>query len=182
MRRTLIPALLLALLAIVLAAGCGGGGSENTADTEPATTETLDRTATETETTATETEATETEATDTDADVDEFASSKNCREFAQLTATLERAFSGADTDLERTKKLLDAYAEKAPEEIRDDFRVYADYWSKIVEALRGVDLQAGQPPSPEVLQRLQQVQTEIDPMRLQQAGQNIANWAQRNCR
>jgi hypothetical protein len=169
MRRTLIPVLLLALVAAVLAAGCGGGGNEKASDTEPAITET----------TETETEATETEAT---TNVDDFASSKNCREFAELSAKLQNAFSGTGSDLEETKKLLDAYAEKAPEEIRDDFRVIANFWAKMVDALEGVDLQSGTPPSPEALERLQKVQTEIDQQRLQQASQNISNWVQKNCR
>jgi hypothetical protein len=180
MKRTLIPALL-ALLAVVLAAGCGGGGGneENASGTTQATvTDTTPATRTdltETETTATETQATDTNGTD-------FASSANCREFAQLAAKLQTSFSGSGSDLEETKKLLDAFADKAPQEIRDDFRVIADYWTKIVEVLKGVNLQSGKPPSPEVLKKLQKVQNDIDQAKLQRASQNISNWATNNCR
>jgi hypothetical protein len=183
MRRTRIPALLLVLLvllAVVVAAGCGGGGSDENASgtTEATVTETTP--ATRTDLTDTDTTATETTATDTDGT--DFATSENCREFAQLASKLQTSLTGTGSDLEDTKKLLDEFADKAPEEIRDDFRVIAEYWTKIVEALKGVDLQSGQPPSPEALQKLQDVQNEIDQARLQQASTNIANWANENCR
>jgi pyruvate/2-oxoglutarate dehydrogenase complex dihydrolipoamide acyltransferase (E2) component len=174
MKRTLIPALL-ALLAVVLAAGCGGGGSKENASGTTEATVTATTPATPTEVTETETTATETTGTN-------FASTANCREFAELAAKLQTSFSGTGGDLEETKKLLDAYAEKAPEEIRDDFRVIADYWTKIVEVLKGVNLQSGTPPSPEVLKKLQKVQNEIDQAKLQRANQNISNWANKNCR
>lgn len=170
MRRTLIPVLLLALLAAVLAAGCGGGGKEASGTT---TAGTVERTTTSTETTATE-------PTTTGVNL---GLSKSCRDLGQLMIQLQQVLTGTFTaeDLQATQKLLDTYVQTAPEEIRDDIRVYDDYWTKIVDALKGVDLTSPTAVTPEVQERLRKAESQIDAAKLERAGRNVTAWAQKNC-
>ncbi len=183
MRRTLLPAVLLASLALVLAAGCGGDKSDNAAETqatitEPVTTEAIETTETEAvETEETDTEATET--TETVADTDISGLSEECDDLVNIAANFVNAFSGQNLDdTEEAKRFLDEFADKAPDEIRDDFRVVADAYAKLVDALKGVDLSSG---DPEALKKLQEISSQIDQQKLQQANDNISAWVEKNC-
>jgi hypothetical protein len=179
---------LLALLALVFAlglsvAGCGGGGKKSSAGTTSATV-----TATEAATTTeavTTTEAATTVAATTTAtvpNVGAFATSKNCREFAQLAVNVSKAFTGSGgNDLQQAAKALDELADKAPSTIRSDFKVVADAYDKIAEALKGVNLSSGKAPSADVLAKMQKLQTEINQQKLTAAEQHISTWVQHNC-
>jgi hypothetical protein len=183
-------ALGLSLLAmvVIVAAGCGGGGSKNTAaTTEAATTEAMTtEEATTTEAAAT-TEATTTEATTTEAtttassDLSGLASSGNCKELADLGQKFSSALSGAASsqDLKKEADLLKEFAAKTPQEIRPDFEVYADFVGKVADAYKGIT--PGQTPSPTQIAALQKLSTTIDQAKLTAASQHIAAWVQSNC-
>jgi hypothetical protein len=87
--------------------------------------------------------------------------------------------TGSET--EEAAEALENFADEAPEEIRDDFGVLADAYSKIAEALEGVDLTSGETPPPDVLEKLQQLSSEIDTARVTEASNNISAWTQENC-
>ncbi len=176
MRRSLIPMLLAALLvALALAvAGCGGGKSSS-ATTEAATTES---TTEETTTAETTTEETTTE----DVGVSGIASAGNCRELVTLSVKLGQAFTGTGGNVEKTAQWLEEFAARTPEEIRADFQLVADAYGKIAEALEGVDLSSGSTPSPEALQRLQEIGDSIDQDALDKASANIDAWVTENCK
>ena len=53
------------------------------------------------------------------------------------------------------KTAFDEHAAAAPEEIKDDLQVIADYLAKVADALEGLDFPSGQPPSPEALAKSQ---------------------------
>jgi len=176
---------LIALLGFAVA-GCGGGGGNKSSEgttaastTEPATTEAAPTT-TEAAPTTTESAPTTTAApTTTSGSPGSFASAKNCRQFAEVASKLSQAFSGTgSTDLQKVAAYFDQLAKSAPEEVRGDFKVIADAFHKIADALKGVDLKN---PSPDALAKLQKLQKEIDQVKLQAAEQHISAWAAKNC-
>jgi hypothetical protein len=174
-RRTIsmLAAVVLGVLAFAVA-GCGGDSNSS------ATPET---TATETTTTTEETTTTEaTETTETTPSGTAFATAGNCAELSGLGQKISRAFSGSgDTDIQQVADDFQELAANAPSEIKADFQTIADAYSKIADALEGVDLQGGQ-PSAEAIQKLQQLSSEIDQAKLTQAAQNISTWVTQNCK
>jgi hypothetical protein len=165
-------------------AGCGGGGKKSSsgitaaaATTEAATTTTKAAT-TEAEATTTTAAATTTKPPS----LTTFATSGNCREFTKFAANVSQAFSGTGkTDLEQVAKAIDQLADKAPSDIRSDFKVLADAYDKIARALKGVNLQSGKAPSADAIAKLQKLQNEIDQQKLATASQHIEAWVQKNC-
>ena len=187
MARKLVTLLVIASFAtlVVAFAGCGGddeSASGDTTTTETTTTEETEDTDTETtdtETTeTTETEDTETTDTTETSDDPDFATSENCREFRQIRAEISTALTGArGQDIDDMKTAFDEHAAAAPEEIKDDLQAIADYLAEVADALEGVDFSSGQPPSPEVLAKLQS----IDGTAATEAGTNINEWVTENC-
>jgi hypothetical protein len=140
--------------------------------------------ATTTEATTTEaatTEATTTEATTTTSAISGLASSKNCRDLAGLSQKFSNAFSGAANgkDLKKQAQLLKEFADRTPSDIRPDFRVVADYFSKIADAAGS--LKVGQTPDAATIAKLQKLSTEVDQTKLTQASQHISAWVTKNC-
>ena len=170
-----IAALLIAVLALV-AAGCGGSSSnEASSDTETTVaTETTETMATE-DTTAT------TADSETSTDIDLGNLSGECKQFAGISSKLAQSLSGQDANMEDAAKAFDDIAEQVPDEIKDDYQVIADNFSKIAEALKGVDLTSGQTPSPEALAKLQELSKSMDSAEVQQASQHIEAWVQKHC-
>ena len=173
---TLLAAVVLGLL-VFAAAGCGGDDNGSAADTttttEATTTETTETTETTTTETTDTTEATET--TETTPSSSNFATSENCRQFAQIGAKISSSLSGQTTDLSDVQKAFDDYAAAAPADIKDDFQTLADWFGEVADALGSV--QAGQTPSAAAIAKLQA----IDSKKATQASQNIATWVQQNC-
>ena len=179
MRRKTILALGLTLLAMLMlvAAGCGGGGSKNTAaTTEAATTEAVTTEAATTE--AATTEAATTTATTTP-DLSGIASAGNCKELADLSSKLASAFSGSATpdDIKKEAAVLNEIADKAPSEVKADFKTMAAFVAKVAAATSG--LTPGQVPDAATLQKLQGLQT--DAAKVTAAGQHISAWVAKNC-
>ena len=184
------------------AAGCGGGGESTTTVTvtEAAdTTESEDMTATdETDTdmtltddtmtdesmSTTETESMGEETTATGGDTPDlsFLDSDSCREYVQLMSSYSDALSGGgDTDVEEAASAMHELADKAPDEIKDDFAVFADYFDKIADALDGVDLNSGDTPNPEALAKLMTLSQDLDMTAIGTASTNISTWLSTNC-
>lgn len=169
-RRVMV--LLIAILALV-AAGCGGDSNESAGDAETtvATVETTD------DDTMTDDSAA---ATDDDAD-DTVELSGKCAEFADISTRIGESLSGDTANLDEAADLFDEIADEVPDEIREDYQVIADNFSKIAEALEGVDLTSGETPSPEALAKLQEVTASMDSAEVQQASENIQAWVEENC-
>lgn len=178
----ILGAILVVTLAVV-AAGCGGGGSnEAGGDDTTVVVETTGTTDTiETETTAADTETTTTVA---DGDLAALLGSEECASLVGLSSQIAQSMSGSgstDESLEQSRQFFDELADRAPEEIRDDFAVMSEVWTKIAEAYADLDLQSGEVPSQETLQRLAAIGNELDQAELEEASTNIEAWVNENC-
>lgn len=171
MRRRLIYALSLILLAVLVlvAAGCGGGKKNIAATTAPTSTAP-----------ATSKAATTTAATST-SDLSGIASAANCKELADLGTKFSEAAGGSanSRDTKKVAQLLQEFAAKTPSDIRPDFKVVADAFSKIADAVGNVT--PGATPDATMIAKLQKLAAEIDTAKLTQASQNISAWVQKNC-
>jgi ABC-type Fe3+-hydroxamate transport system substrate-binding protein len=166
--------LLVALLALV-AAGCGGGGSnEASSDTSTAVSEST----TEEMTTTADTTTTESSSDTTDADMS--ALTGRCAQLAGLGSKLAASMSGQEGDVQDVSKLFDEVADQVPDEIKADWQVLADNFSKIADALKGTDLSSGT-PNAETLAKLQKLASSLDSQKVQQAAAHIEAWAKKNC-
>jgi hypothetical protein len=184
MRRTTITAFAVMLLAALalLAAGCGGGSKNSAATTEAATTEATTTEAATTEETTTEeatTEAATTEAVTTTS-LGGLASTGNCKELENLSTKLSSVFSSTNpnsADIKKQAQVLNEFADKAPSEIKSEFKTVAQFVDKVADIYGNV--KPGQVPDAATLQKLQGLQS--DAQKVSAAGQKIAAWAQKNC-
>jgi len=207
----ILAALLAVLVLAASGCGGGGGSNASSTEAADTTSVETDTTATETdteETTETETDATETDAmaTDTDAtatqtdatdtdmagttsdedsstvDTSAVASADDCRDLGNLSTELGNAFGGTpSSDTKKYAEFMQAFADRAPEEIRDDFQVIADFYEKWVDAMGDADFSSGKTPTPEQLSKLMDVVKNIDQAKLTAASTNIATWVTQNC-
>ena len=166
--RALAPTSLAVL--VLVAAGCGGGGSKNTAATAaPATTA------------AAAPAPTTTKAAATTSDLSGIASAANCKQLADLGTKFSQAMGGTDAqDTKKVAQLLQEFASKTPSDIRPDFQIVADAYSKIADAVGNIT--PGSVPDAATLAKLAKVATEINSAKLTKASENISAWAQKNCR
>jgi hypothetical protein len=170
MRRTSALAMA-AVLGLGLVA-CGGddSGGDASSDTEATTT----------------TEATGSDTDTTDLDLGDF--SGECADFAQsfagAAAAVGSAFTGAPgDDLSSVAEYFDAVADKVPEEIRDDFQVFADAYGEFAQALADADIDLSDPSKadPEAMAQLQALGEAFSAPEVQQASENIQAYVDSNC-
>ena len=88
---------------------------------------------------------------------------------------------GGNEGLDEASKLFDELASQVPDEIKADFEVIAENFSKIAEALKDVDLASGETPSAEDVAKLQELTSSLNSTEVQQASENIQAWAEENC-
>ena len=163
-----------ALAAFVLAvAGCGGSNKSASGTTTTTTTTT-------TEETSTTAEGTTTEASG--ATTPNFASGK-CKSLAQSAAKIgqDLSASGQNGNLQDVAKEFQAFANTVPSEIKGDVQTIAAAISKYADALKGVNITAGQTPSAADLVKLQAALKSVDQPKLEAAEKHLDAWTQKNC-
>jgi hypothetical protein len=64
--------------------------------------------------------------------------------------------AGGSGDVDQVSEFFDEFSERAPEEIRDDFRVLADAYAAYAEVIADLQLEPGETPDAEGLQRMQE--------------------------
>lgn len=106
----------------------------------------------------------------------------DCRELVDASAALGEAFAAPapGSDLSQSEA-FEELADRVPDEIRDDYEVLADAFSQYTDALKDVDVTAGETPSAETLQAIQQAIASIDPQEVTEASNNISAWVRANC-
>ena len=171
MRRALFLLIPAAVIGFVVA-GCGGSKESAGTTTRAGGFSTVEATTTQGTTPATTPKTTPTST---------LASAKDCKDLEELGRKFSSAFSGAanSQNLKKEAELLKQFAERTPSDVRADFRLVADYMSKVADAVGGV--KPGQTPSAEALAKLQKLSTQIDQAKLTAASAHISAWVQKNC-
>ena len=158
-------------LVMALLAACGDGSGDATTTTAP-------------QATTTAPDATTTTADDSGPDG---GFSGRC---AESTAAMEEAMegytqsfspTGGTTDFGLLKEQLEAAAEAAPAEIREDFQVLATELGKFYDVMDDFDYTPGQMPSQEQLLAMQAALESIDEEAVQTASKNLDDWFAENC-
>ena len=150
---------LILLAGLVLAAtACGGGGQKA----------------------AVTTKATSTAQTTTASALSGLATAANCRQLADLATTFSKTASGTTSqDTKKVAQLLREFASKTPSDIRPDFEVVADAFSKIADVMGNI--KPGATPDAAMLAKLATLSGEIDSAKLTTASEHISAWVQKNC-
>jgi hypothetical protein len=167
-----------ALAAIVLvAAGCGG--DDGTAGGETLAAETTAAGDTSADTGAT----TETEA---ETGAGGAGASGACQKLVDLAEAYGKALaaagSGGDSgDIAESAEVFQRFADEVPEEVRDDFQVMADAFSRYAEVLADVDLSSGETPDADTIAKLQTLFTGDEAEEVQAASDRISAWSNENC-
>ena len=83
-----------------------------------------------------------------------------CQKVANLSVQFGKALSAAgangSTDLEKTAKAYEAFAQQVPAEIRDAFETLAKAYAQYAVAIKGIHLEAGQVPDASTIAKLTQ--------------------------
>ena len=149
--RGFIAALLLGVLVFV-AVGCGGSSNDAAGTTTVVVTETT------ADTTSTATDTTSTDTTATDTTTNAAGLTVGCQKVANLSVQFGKALSaaGADgsTDVEKTAKAYEAFAQQVPSEIRDAFETLAKAYAQYAVAIKDIHFEAGQVPDASAIAKL----------------------------
>lgn len=164
------------LLAVVLGASlvaCGGGDDS-------------DDSAKEDDKGATTTEASGSDDTTDDVDLGDFTG--ECADFAaaftNAGSAVSSAFTGGDSgDIEGLADYFREVGSKMPDEISDDFEVFADAYTAFAQALADADIDFSDPSSvdPEQLAQLEGVSEAFSSAEVQEASQNISDYMAEHC-
>jgi len=110
---------------------------------------------------------------------------KNCGSLTSFGQEFAKALAAGSTSgtagLKSQADTFKAFADKAPDAIRGDMKIIADAIGKYAEALKGVDLKAGQAPSAEVIAKLTAASKEFNQPAVSAAGQHISTWVGSHC-
>ena len=170
MRRTMVVTAALGALLIVLAAGCG---SKKSASSSQTTTNSSSGTSTE----ATTNEATTTTSSGSNPS---FASAKNCAQLASLASKLTNS-SGGKVDLKGYSDAMDALANAAPDEIKGDFKTFADAFKGFAKAMSDAGLKPGETPTAAQIAKLTAASQKLSTPKIRAATQHLEAWGQKNC-
>ena len=195
--RSFIAALLLGVL-VFLAVGCGGKSNDAAGTTTVVVTETTtdttstapdssttDATETDTAATTTGTDTTSTDTTATDTTTTAAGLTVGCQKVANLSVQFGKALSaaGADgsTDVEKTAKAYEAFAQQVPSEIRDAFETLAKAYAHYAVAIKDIHFEAGQVPDASTIAKLTKAAQSLNSQDLTKANADISAWVTKNC-
>jgi hypothetical protein len=174
MRRMGAAAVVAALM--LVAAGCGGSNEESSS----AATETV---TTEATTTETETDMVTEETETTSSGVAGLTGA--CQDLVEVSQKFGEAMAAATgaggNDLAATSKAFEAFADKVPDEVKDDFQALAEAFAVYADALKGLDLKAGSTPTAEQVAKLVEATQALDQEKLSKASAGIDAWVKENC-
>jgi hypothetical protein len=106
-----------------------------------------------------------------------------CRRLNVLAAKMGQAFTGRTptADTKAYADYLQQLSKTAPTEIRGDFGVLADAYTKFAGAVAAVYTKPGATPSPDDLKKLSDVGKELNEGALKHAAANVNVWLQTGC-
>jgi hypothetical protein len=172
MGRTRVAVAVLAIVGLVLSAGCG---SKKNASSPPAPT-----TTTTTTTTATSASAGGSSGRSIKPS---FASTKNCAQLASLASRIASSGNptGGKVDLNRYSDAMDALANAAPDEIRPDFKTFADALKDFARAMSDAGLKPGETPTAAQIAKLTAASQKLSTPKFRAATEHLEAWGQKNC-
>jgi hypothetical protein len=109
---------------------------------------------------------------------------KSCLNFAGAAAKLGQALGAtgsASANSENVKTYLNGLASQAPSAIKGSFQTLAAAIGKYVDAIKGLNLKAGQTPSAPDLAKLQQAAAALETPEVKQASAKIQAWVKAGC-
>jgi hypothetical protein len=177
-RSTQIPTILLVLVLVLTAAGCG---KKNAASTSTTTATEATTTTAASKTTTAAADTTTTTSSDTTSTAGLGALAANCKQLSDLGQAFSTAFTGANGDVQKQAQILKEFADKTPADIRPDFETLADAYTQIAGAVKGVDLSSGKTPDAATLAKLLALSQKFQNAKFQAAVQHIETWAASNC-
>jgi hypothetical protein len=182
MSRQFVAVAVLAGALAVLGAGCGSKKAAT------GTTTAMEQTTTAMEQTTTAMQHTTTEAMTTSSSssskTPSFASTKNCAQLASLASKVAQSIapgSNGQIDLGKEADAIEALANAAPGDIKNDFKTFADAYSKFVKALASSGYKPGSTPTPAQLAKFEAAAQGLNSPKLQAAEQHLNAWGQKNC-
>jgi hypothetical protein len=110
-----------------------------------------------------------------------------CTDAAQAmgaaAAAVPQAITGSSTDLRNAVEQLQAFADAAPDEIKDDMKTVVEGYANIIKVFTesGFDPASGQPPSAAVLAKLVAASGALSAANYQQAVQRVNTWFKDQC-
>ena len=108
-----------------------------------------------------------------------------CQKVANLSVQFGKALSAAGasggTDLEKTAKAYEAFAQQVPAEIRDAFETLAKAYAQYAVAIKGIDFEAGQVPDAATIAKLTKAAQSLNGQDLTKANADISVWVTKNC-
>lgn len=152
-------------IAVIVLAACGGATNDTTTTSQASTTTSAGAT---------------TSTQDSTGGV-----SAACISGTQAMANAAAAYAGAlggQTDEEQLAGQLQAMAEAAPAEIRDEFRIYAQAMGQFLDGLAEVDFQPGVVPTQAQIEKLEELSEIMEAQNVQDAVEAIDDWFSNNCR
>jgi hypothetical protein len=172
------------------AAGCGSSNdssSEAAGDTAVTETSSSTDTSSSTEEASTETTSTETMSTETTTGTSGNIAglSGECKDLAEagqkFSAAIASSASAGNGDLDVTAGAFKEFADQAPDELKDDFKVLAKVIAVYATALKDIDFKAGSTPTPEQIAKLTKLSQSLNSADVQKASTAIAAWSQSHC-
>lgn len=90
---------------------------------------------------------------------------------------------GSDDELEESLAALEDFGGELPDEIQDDFEVFVDMNTEIVDAFAdiGFDPSSGEAPNDEQMAALEEIGRRYEESGFQEATENIQAWFEENC-
>ena len=89
--------------------------------------------------------------------------------------------AGTNDDLDATAKAYKAFADNAPDELKDDFETLAGVIGEYASAIGDLDLKAGETPSPSQIAKLVALSRSFNSADVQEASAAISSWTTENC-
>lgn len=172
-------------LVMALIAACGGGGEANADATTTTAAASGDVTTTTLADTTTTTAADVDDDDGNDDDTGGDFSAGSCfmanRAWVEAMERQAQMFDDDDIDYEVAIAQIHAAADTAPSEIRSDFKIFAEEVEKLYRAMADIDMNPGEMPSQEQMEKMMEALGSIDEERFTAAAEKLEAWFEENC-
>ena len=113
-----------------------------------------------------------------------FASAANCKQLESLAARVAQSVqpnANGEVDLGKEADALDALASAAPDDIKGDFKTFAEAFKSFAKVYGDAKLKVGQTPSADQIAKLTTAAQALNTPKLQAAIQHLSAWGSAHC-